>query len=180
MIHRAIEFTVQAHGEQKRKGTKISYTVHPFETALILAQEGAKESLICAGLLHDTLEDTSVTYEQLQQEFGIEIANLVQRRSEDKSKEWEERKQITVNGIRNLTYEGKLLICADKLSNMRSIAIDYEQIGEELWKRFRRGKQSQKWYYGAIIKELYELESLPMYQELKSLYDTVFPKQMDQ
>lgn len=176
MIHRGIEFAVQAHGEQKRKGSEIPYIVHPFETALILAQAGADRKLVCAGLLHDTLEDTAITYEQLEQEFGTEVADLVQGRSEDKSQTWEVRKSTTISNIKHLTYDGKLLICADKLSNMRSIAADYRQIGEELWKRFRRGKQSQEWYYGEIIRELAELELLPMYQELKRLYFSVFSK----
>ncbi|CVI66056.1 GTP pyrophosphokinase rsh [Clostridiales bacterium CHKCI001] len=176
MVHKGIEFAVRAHGQQKRKGSDLLYIVHPFETALILSQAGANETLICAGLLHDTLEDTAVTYEQLQQEFGTAVADLVQSRSEDKLKTWEERKLATVNGIQNLTYEQKLLLCADKLSNMRSIAADYQMIGEKLWERFRRGRESQKWYYGAIITELAQLEELPMHQELKHLYQIVFEK----
>lgn len=177
MIHKGIEFAVQAHGAQKRKGTDILYIVHPFETALLLSQAGADETVVCAGLLHDVLEDTDITYEQLKKQFGINIADLVQSRSEDKSKTWEERKTSTINGIKNLTYDQKMLLCADKLSNMRSIVSDYEQIGDKLWERFRRGKESQRWYYGAIIKELVLLEQLPMYQELKALYQTVFPSE---
>ena len=97
-------------------------------------------------------------------------------RSEDKEKTWEERKSVTVNKIQSLNYEQKLLLCADKLSNMRSIAADYQAVGERLWERFRRGREAQKWYYGAIITELTQLAELPMYQELKKLYQSIFEK----
>lgn len=176
MIHKGIEFAIRAHGQQKRKGSDLLYIVHPFETALILSQAGASETLICAGLLHDTLEDTDVTYEQLRKEFGAEVADLVWSRSEDKEKTWEERKSAAVNKIQSLNYEQKLLLCADKLSNMRSIAADYQAVGERLWERFRRGREAQKWYYGAIITELTQLAELPMYQELKKLYQSIFEK----
>lgn len=174
MIHLAIEFATKAHKDQVRKGTKLPYIVHPMETAMILAQAGAGEELICAGLLHDTLEDTNITQKNLLDNFGGRITELVLNRSEDKKKSWEERKQHTVEGAKRLETEGKMLLCADKLSNLRSIASDYEQLGEQLWSRFNRGKDCQKWYYGEVIKALSELKNLDMYQELKRLYQIVF------
>ena len=73
MIHKAIEFAVIAHQGQTRKGTDIPYIVHPFEVAQLLTAAGADESVIVAGLLHDTLEDTTITTEDIFHAFGGEV-----------------------------------------------------------------------------------------------------------
>ena len=176
MIHKGIEFAIRAHGQQKRKGSDLLYIVHPFETALILSQAGASETLICAGLLHDTLEDTDVTYEQLRKEFGAEVADLVLSRSEDKEKTWEERKSVTVNKIQSLNYEQKLLLCADKLSNMRDIDRDYPKEGDALWTRFRmQSKSALAWYYKGIRDVLAErFAGMPAYEEYWRLVNKNF------
>ena len=176
MIHKGIEFAIRAHGQQKRKGSDLLYIVHPFETALILSQAGASETLICAGLLHDTLEDTDVTYEQLRKEFGAEVADLVLSRSEDKEKTWEERKSVTVNKIQSLNYEQKLLLCADKLSNMRDIDRDYPKEGDALWTRFRmQSKSALAWYYKGIRDVLAErFAGMPAYEEYCRLVNKNF------
>ena len=96
MIHEAIIFAALAHEGQKRKGTDVPYIVHPFEVAQILTKAGASESVICAGLLHDTVEDTEVTLEEIRQKFGGEVAGMVSVMTEDKSLSWEERKQKAV------------------------------------------------------------------------------------
>ena len=92
MIDRAAKFAEQAHRGAHRKGTRIPYIVHPLETALIASMLTNDEEILAAALLHDTIEDTDVTYEDLKQEFGTRVADLVAAESEDKSKTWIERK----------------------------------------------------------------------------------------
>jgi len=155
MINRAIEIAVKAHEKQLRKGTEIPYIVHPLSVGIILAKGGAPEEVIVAGILHDTIEDTDVTFEEIREIFGESIANIVKGASEsDKSLPWEERKQHTIDSLASESIEVLLVICADKLDNLRSIASEYQRIGEVVWKRFRRGKESQFWYYSSVARGL--------------------------
>ena len=85
MIEKAFLFAYRAHGEQKRKDGK-PYIVHPVEVAMELARNGASEELICAGFLHDTIEDASITRQQLEEAFTPYVAELVAEDSEDKEK----------------------------------------------------------------------------------------------
>lgn len=179
MIHEAIIFAACAHEGQKRKGTNVPYIVHPFEVAQILTDAGGSEILICAGLLHDTVEDTGVTLEEIQSEFGGEVAALVGLMTEEKSLSWEVRKQKAIDAVNEgMSKDAKMLVCADKLSNLRSIHRDLETFGESVWSRFRRGKEKQKWYYGTMIEKLSCLENEFMYAELKQLFSQVFKGEM--
>ena len=75
-INKAFLFALYAHGEQKRKDG-LPYIIHPVEVGMELARNGADEALICAGLLHDTIEDAYITPEQLRAAFDEEVAELV-------------------------------------------------------------------------------------------------------
>ena len=178
MLHHAIEFSTLAHKGQVRKATGIPNIVHPCEVAVILAQAGACTEVICAGMLHDTVEDTDITIDEIRKEFGNRVADLVWERTEDKTLSWEARKQNTINSVKSMdpkdSLDSMLIVCADKLANVRSMKADYERIGEELWHRFRRGKEYQKWYYKEIVLALSSLSSYSMYQELKQLVLELF------
>ena len=129
MIDRAAKFAEQAHKGAHRKGTRIPYIVHPLETALIASMLTNDEEILAAALLHDTIEDTGVTYEDLKQEFGTRVADLVLAESEDKSKTWIERKGHTLEHLKTASPAEKILTMADKLSNIRSMARDYLLVG---------------------------------------------------
>lgn len=168
-------FASSAHEHQFRKGTTIPYIIHPFETAMILQNENCSNDVIIAGLLHDTLEDTSLTADIIENEFGKRTVSLVLACTENKTLTWEERKNHKIDYVRNTEDEDiKKIACADKLSNMRSIFIDLQSYQDDLWIRFNRGRNAQRWYYGKIIEVLIPLENLDMYQELKYLYNKVF------
>ena len=177
LIHKAIEFASLAHKEQMRKGSDTPYIVHLFEVALILSKNNASDEVICAGILHDTLEDTDTTKEDLQKHFGQNVTNLVCANSENKTLSWEERKQETIDYIKNeATEEELMVICADKLSNIKSIKYDYDKLGNEVWERFKRGYDKQKWYYLGLSEALSKLEKFDMYQEFKKICKEVFNK----
>lgn len=154
-INKAIIFAAKAHEGQYRKSTNIPYITHPFAVGMLLQQEKCSEEVIAAGILHDTIEDTDVSYEELVEHFGETIAQLVQAVSEnDKSLPWEERKQRTINAISEASTAEIQIIIADKLHNLQSIRADLEIQGEDVWLRFNSGKQEQHWYYSSIFNVL--------------------------
>ena len=98
MVEEAIAFATKAHKGQYRKGTKRPYIVHPLEVAKIVSTMTKDEDVICAAVLHDTIEDCKgITEETLRLQFGDRVAQLVAGESEDKTKTWEERNQLPLN-----------------------------------------------------------------------------------
>ena len=177
-IPKAIEFSAKAHTGHFRKGSQVPYITHPFEVAKILSEAvdpEQNEALICAGLLHDTVEDTETSLETIRREFGDVVADLVASDSENKLLPWEKRKQNTIDFLKNeATRDMQLLACADKLANLRSVKADYAKIGEEVWDIFVRGKEKQAWYYKGVLEALKPLSDLPMYQEFATLVKEIF------
>lgn len=125
-----------------KKGTDTPYIVHPMEVMQILTAAGCGEDVIVAGILHDTVEDTDATLEEISALFGENVARLVAHESEDKSKTWRERKSATIEHLKNCSDEEAICTLADKLSNARSILADYGLVGEKLWARFNKDKFS--------------------------------------
>jgi (p)ppGpp synthase/HD superfamily hydrolase len=148
-LYDAIELAARAHRCQVRKGTEIPYIVHPLAVASILIRANCPEHLVIAGILHDTLEDTAVTLEEIRSHFGREVAALVFALSEpDKKAPWEERKAYTIDHLEQKATPDVLLVSvADKLDNMRAIRAGLESAGEAFWQRFNRPREKQKWYY---------------------------------
>lgn len=179
LTHQAIIFATQAHQGQVRKQTSIPYIVHPFEVAQILTLAGEEEPLIVAGLLHDTLEDTPTTPEALQELFGPKVFEYVAAVTENKSLTWEERRAETLEFLEHrASREILMLTCADKLSNLRSIAEDLNTLGDApvFWKRFNRGKEKQCWFYRSMLQALAPLKAEGIYQEYHALCQVIFPQ----
>ncbi|WP_348981345.1 HD domain-containing protein [Bacillus sp. DNRA2] len=136
---------------------------------MLLQKAKCSDEVIAAGILHDTLEDTNTTYEELEKQFGTRIAKLVRAASEiDKSLPWQERKQHTIDQLKSAYLEEIQVITADKLHNLKSIQEDLEQYGTDIWKRFNAGKRDQHWYYASIVKSL-----LPRKKEFKLISELV-------
>ncbi len=176
MLNRAIEVAVDAHKDHMRKLDHKPYIVHPIEVSLLVSMANADEVTVMAALLHDTIEDTTLTYEEIKAEFGTSVADLVQECSEaDKSLDWHTRKKhalIKLNATRDQRF--LYLSCADKLSNMRSIADYYRQHGNHVWDSFNAGYEDQKWFYREVLKALTSIDKLDIYKELSRLVDEVF------
>ncbi len=123
-ILKAALFAAEKHAPQKRKGVaEEPYVNHLLEVAFLLAEAtgGADTDLIIAGLLHDTVEDQGVTGQQLEQEFGADVAGLVSEVTDDKSLPKEERKRLQVVNAPHKSPRAKMLKLADKTSNLRAI-----------------------------------------------------------
>lgn len=136
MVFTAIKFAVDAHNGQFRKGTNIPYITHLINVMQLLYESNCSEEVIIAGILHDTIEDTSVTIDDIKNLFGDKIASIVGGVSEIKFNgnekiPWKNRKQHTIDYLKKeASVEELLVACADKIDNICSIKKDYEQIGD--------------------------------------------------
>ena len=124
LLTRAADYAARQHIAQRRKGeTAEPYINHLTEVAALLAEATGGEDvvLLMGGLLHDTLEDTDTTCEDLVQRFGPEVAALVAEVTDDKSLRKEERKRLQIEKTPGKSRRAKLLKLADKTSNLRSL-----------------------------------------------------------
>jgi (p)ppGpp synthase/HD superfamily hydrolase len=179
MLVKAIETAAKAHQSQKRKSTDLPYIVHPFEIAMILQRNGIKDQeILAAGILHDTLEDGDLSALDIEKNFSPRVKDLVIFASEElegrEKRPWKQRKSHTIETIKGLSIDAKLVVCADKLSNARSMVREYQLMGDDLWQRFNAGYEDQKWYYDELVSALQELEKYPMYQELHAVVERLF------
>lgn len=174
-VNQAFLFALRVHGKQTRKDGK-PYIVHPFAVATELAKNGADDDLICAGLLHDTVEDGGVSPEELEHSFGNEVLRLVLFDTEDKRLSWKERKEATLHALENCDRRPAMLVCADKLSNIRDMSEGSETEGEAFWNRFRHGKADQEWLFRKYVEVFDRLSGLKLYDDLKQAVESVFPK----
>ncbi|HMB44581.1 MAG TPA: HD domain-containing protein [Candidatus Methanoperedens sp.] len=181
LIDSAFKVAVIAHQNQTKKGTNIPYIVHPISVAQILLQAGFPEEIIAAGILHDTVEDTKVTLDFIRDRFGDRVADIVNGCSEpDKSLPWKERKMHTIEFLKTASLEVRIVACADKLLNIRTIASDYEKIGDKLWERFTETrKEEHEWYYIGVAASLCEqpgTKDMAIFQQLNKEVETFFDK----
>ena len=133
MLQKAKEFATMAHRGQRRKTSNLPYITHPIRVAKILEEAGCSDEVICAGYLHDVVEDTCYTIKDIEAHFGEQIASIVQAHTEDKSLTWQERKQHTISLVKSANKEIKQLIVADKLDNLLSIEEDLNTYGDVVW-----------------------------------------------
>lgn len=183
LLDRAIIFAVKAHHNSERRGKGFPYIVHPMEAVEIVATITPDQELLAAAALHDTIEDTEVTYDQIREAFGERIADLVHAESDEmpegKSEEdsWHDRKQAAIDRLAAASYDAKIVAMGDKLSNMRAIWRDYRTKGDALWQIFHvKDKASHEWHYRGLAASLSELSDTFAYQEFVRLIEEVFEK----
>jgi (p)ppGpp synthase/HD superfamily hydrolase len=125
-ITAALDFAAQTHVKQKRKGEAGEpYVNHLSDVAnrLAIATEGTDADLVMAGLLHDTVEDQGVTYAELEQRFGKDVADLVHEVTDDKRLPKAERKQLQIETAPTKSARAKMLKIADKTSNLKAVLV---------------------------------------------------------
>ena len=181
LLDRAIVFAVKAHANTERRGKGYPYIVHPLEAVEIVATMTPDQELLAAAALHDTVEDTEVTVEQLRAEFGERVASLVADESDvmpegmTEEASWHQRKQAAIDRLSKASHDAKMVALGDKLSNMRAIARDYDEIGDALWNRFHTNDPKEhEWHYRGLADALRELEDTVAYKEFESLINKVF------
>ena len=184
ILDRAIIFAVRAHTGTERRGKGYPYIVHPMEAVEIVATMTADQELLAAAALHDTVEDTDITLDQLRSEFGDRVASLVADESAEKyegvseSDSWHARKQAAIDRLARASHDAKMVALGDKLSNMRAIARDYAEIGDKLWSRFHaKDPKDHAWHYRGLAASLSELSDTFAYKEFEALINQVFGKE---
>lgn len=181
-VDKAIKFAVDAHANTERRGKGFPYVIHVLEAMEIVATLTNDPELLAAAALHDTVEDTDVTVDQIRAEFGDRVASIVHAESDEldpslpECDTWRARKQAAIDRLRVASHDAKIVAMGDKLSNMRAIARDYDQKGDELWKIFHApgGKADHEWHYRGLAKSLCELAGTPAYDEFTAAIDHVF------
>ena len=123
LLFKALAFSAEKHTKQRRKDIdKTPYINHPISLANILAKRWViDENVLCAAILHDTIEDTETTVEELQEHFGEKITSIVLEVTDDKSLEKSVRKQKQIEHAATISHEAKLVKLADKIANITDI-----------------------------------------------------------
>ena len=176
-IYKAIHMCIEAHKDQVRKLDNDIYAAHPIEVGILLAKFGMRDEVICAGILHDTVEDTAISFDMIERDFGPEVRELVSHCSEkDKSQPWKIRKIQHLIDVKNASEDVKFIICADKVTNIKSIHRNMESMGSSLWHRFNAGYDDQKWYYEAMLDALSDINEHELFLELEYYIHAVFDR----
>lgn len=180
---KAKKFAIKAHMGQVRKSEPDKPMImHPISVGMMLEEYGYNDQVVAAGYLHDVVEDTKYTIEDIEKEFGQEIANLVMGASEpDKSLSWEERKKHTIEETKTLPLRNKLIVCADKINNLEDMMVIFERNGKKDFSAFKRGEKDQKWYFTNVYESLINNEDkdLPIFKRLKNVIEIVFEEKED-
>jgi myo-inositol-1(or 4)-monophosphatase len=182
-LDKAICFAVKAHGGVERRGKGFPYIVHPMEAMAIVATYTKDQEMLAAAALHDVLEDTNYTEDDIRKEFGDRVTKLVASESDIKvegkseSESWVERKQFAINRLKNLEKDEKIVAMGDKLSNARAMLQDYENMGDELWNKFHvTDPKLHKWHYEGLRDALSDLKGSFAFEEFSQIIDKLFSK----
>lgn len=183
LLDRAIIFAVRAHAGTERRGKGFPYIVHPMEAVSIAATITPDQEILAAAALHDTVEDTDVTVDQIRSEFGERIASLVAAETDavmegkSENETWHERKQAAIDRLARVSRDAKIVAMGDKLSNMRAIARDYAIQGDALWNLFHvNDPREHEWHYRGLADALRDLKDTFAFREFEMLINQVFGK----
>jgi len=177
-IQKAIKFAAKTHNhyqQQTRKGKVIPYITHPLTVNIILLLAKAKEDVVVAGILHDTIEDSAdnkkVTPAMIEERFGKSVKEIVLSVTEvNKNLPWAERKTTALEHIQHFSQDSVLVKSADVLSNGTELVDDYRKEGKEVFKRFKASISNTLANYARVISALLKRwPKSPLAKDLKLL-----------
>jgi len=157
-IKRAIQFAARKHhGQMRRETEPLPYITHLFSVALLVAEDGADDDVVTAALLHDTLEDTDTTREELVAAFNERVAGLVKAVSEIKEKNgkrfsWKERKENYLANLESADADAVRIAIADKIDNIESKLEAFEKEGKALHARWAQPVGEYLWYHSEVLR----------------------------
>lgn len=151
----AVQFAIELHSDQYRKGTATPYLAHLLAVTATVLENGGDEEMAIAALLHDAVEDQGgyEILEEIRNRYGERIAKMVDELSDsytDPKPPWRKRKVDYLAHLPEASSDTLLISLSDKLHNARSILQDFDSIGEEIWDRFNGGKEGVVWYYRSL------------------------------
>lgn len=182
-LDRALVFAIKAHSGIERRGKDLPYIVHPMEAVAIVATMTKDQEILAAAALHDVVEDTDYTEEDIRKEFGDRVAHLVAAETDlvvdgkSDADSWIERKQYAIDRLAKLDRDAKIVSLGDKLSNARAMLQDYEEFGDELWNKFHvNDPKLHKWHYEGLRDSLSDLKGTFAYEEFCEIVNKLFKK----
>ena len=186
VFEKALSFALKAHEGQIRKREDIPFILHPCEAASIAATLTTDREILAAVLLHDTVEDTETTIDDVREALGDRVAELVAGETENqyeelsRSESWKRRKEESLEHLKTTDDIGvKIMWLSDKLSNMRSFCRQYLREGDAMWEHYhQKDKTQQKWYYDTIAELLKEFADTAAYKEYTTLMNIIFGGQI--
>lgn len=182
-LEKAYRYAFCAHKGQLRKGTRIPYFTHIITTVNYCMELTDDIEILQAAILHDTVEDTHVTFEDLRREFGARVARIVEDDTEDKLRDmppeqtWEIRKQTTVRHLKDKPLDSKAVVLADKTANAESLFVEWRELGDNVWDKFNmKDKAKHEWYFRSIAECLTEFSDTSVMKKLTEYIDGMFGK----
>ena len=156
-FHDAVTLACQLHARQARKVSGIPYISHLFGVAALAMEHGADEDVAIAALLHDAVEDQGghPTLAKSRKQFGDRVADIVDGCTDaydDPKPPWRQRKEQYIEHLQSADASVRLVSASDKLHNLRSILSDVITYGDEVYDRFKAGKEGTLWYYRSLVE----------------------------
>jgi guanosine-3',5'-bis(diphosphate) 3'-pyrophosphohydrolase len=155
LVRRAYAFAEAAHRGQRRKDNR-AFIAHPVRVARLLAARGYDEEVVAAALLHDVVEDTAVTLDEVRERFGARVAQLVAYVTEDPGLPTGERKRAYREGLRRSPDAARAICAADKVCNASDLREAASDSAEEVLARFAGGLEAQVQRFTAELSMLEE------------------------
>lgn len=157
----ALIYATRVHGGQLRKKTKVPYIGHLLGVTAIALEYGANETEAIAALLHDAVEDCGGPERQreIEEKFGPAVGEIVAGCTDtDQTPKppWRERKEKYIAHLRSASASTRRVSASDKLHNARAILHNLREDGEEVWSRFKGGKEGTLWYYRSLVTAFHE------------------------
>lgn len=156
-FEKALAFAARRHAGHTRKGTDIPYISHLMAVCALVIEAGGGEDEAIGALLHDAVEDQKATLDEIAERFGAGVAEVVDHCSDtdrEPKPPWRQRKESFIARVSAAPAAAQIVVAADKLHNLRSIAADYEIEGDAVWDRFNGGRDGTLWYYRAVCESL--------------------------
>jgi (p)ppGpp synthase/HD superfamily hydrolase len=157
-IKKAIQFAARKHhGQLRREAEALPYVTHLFSVALLVAEAGGDDDAVTAALLHDTIEDTATTREEIVAAFSEHVAALVESVSEPQEREgkklsWKERKQAYIDTLESAEEDSILIAVADKIDNIESKVEAFEREGPDFLDNWKQPSSEYFWYHGEVLR----------------------------
>ena len=176
----ALAYAVHLHARQARKSTSVAYMTHLMAVCSLVLEDGGDENQAIAALLHDGPEDQGgqPVLDEIRRRFGDEVGTLVDGLTDTLNTpkpKWLRRKRKYLDRLMDEPVSVLRVSLADKLHNLRSVATDLAISGDAVWDRFNAGRDSQAWYYCALLEvfeqRLPDSRNLP---EFRTLVTRVF------
>jgi len=174
-IEQAIRAASVLHQEHRRRGSApYPYVAHLFAVACIIADYTTDEDIIIAGLLHDALEDTDYTGEEMETDFGVRVRSIVEGASnlvEAEGVEWYERKHVYLKMLHDAPHESLLVVAANHIHNMRSIVEEYQAALEDYLTDFGGTLPERLLFYERLAELLHVKLRNPIMYEFNHVFD---------